>query len=112
MDSLDIVRTMNAEDKKVTKAIELVQTDIAAAIDVIYDAFSRDGHLLYFGAGTSGRLGVLDASECPPTFGVEPTMVRGYIAGGDVALRTAVEGAEDSFEDGERDLILACPVGF
>ena len=78
---------------------------ITQAVDIISKAFLQGGSLLYFGAGTSGRLGVLDASECPPTFGVSSEMVRGYIAGGDKALRTAVEGEEDSFEGGEKDLI-------
>ena len=71
-------------------------------MDLIYGCLRRGGRLIYLGAGTSGRLGVLDASECPPTFGVDPAMVQGFIAGGDRALRHAVEGCEDSAEDGER----------
>jgi len=101
----EIVEIINKEDSKVSAAIEKELEKIAQAVDIISEAFLHDGNLLYFGAGTSGRLGVLDASECPPTFGVKPEMVRGYIAGGDKALRTAVEGAEDSFEGGEADLI-------
>ena len=73
---------------------------IAQAVDLIVSAFEQGGRLIYLGAGTSGRLGVLDASECPPTFGVSPKLVQGFIAGGDVALRSAVEGAEDDPEAG------------
>lgn len=105
--SLEIVTLINNEDKKITHAIENELPKIAQAVDIITDRLTQNGHLLYFGAGTSGRLGVLDASECPPTFGVSPELVRGYIAGGDTALRKAVEGAEDIFEDGEFDLITS-----
>ena len=101
----EIVNIINKEDFKVAEAVEKELGKITQAVDLISEAFLRGGNLLYFGAGTSGRLGVLDASECPPTFGVSSEMVRGYIAGGDTALRTAVEGAEDSFEGGEKDLI-------
>jgi len=101
----EIVNIINKEDFKVAAAVEKELEKIAQAVDMISEAFLQGGSLLYFGAGTSGRLGVLDASECPPTFGVSSEMVRGYIAGGDEALRTAVEGAEDSFEGGENDLI-------
>ena len=100
-----IVEIINKEDFKVAAAVEKELDKIAQAVDLISEAFLSGGSLLYFGAGTSGRLGVLDASECPPTFGVSSEMVRGYIAGGDKALKTAVEGAEDSFEGGESDLI-------
>ena len=96
MTSEEIVALMNGVTKDVTDAIALAQKDIAKAIDAITDRFARGGRLIYMGAGTSGRLGVLDASECPPTFGVPAGMVVGVIAGGDTALRTAVEGAEDS----------------
>ncbi len=101
--SKEIVEIINREDFKIAAAVEKELDKITEAVDMISQAFLNGGNLLYFGAGTSGRLGVLDASECPPTFGVSPDMVRGYIAGGDLALRTALEGAEDSFEDGEKD---------
>lgn len=102
---LDIVTLINNEDKLVASAIEMQLEQIAEAIELIATKFKKSGSLLYFGAGTSGRLGVLDASECPPTFGVDHDMVRGYIAGGDSALRKAIEGAEDNFAQGELDLI-------
>lgn len=105
--SYEIVELINDEDKKVAMAVEKELENIAKAVDLIVESFNSGGSLLYFGAGTSGRLGVLDASECPPTYGVEASMVRGYIAGGDIALRTAVEGAEDSFEKGEMDLLTS-----
>jgi len=101
----EIVEIINNEDKKVAVAVENELDNIAQAVDIIAEAFLKGGNLLYFGAGTSGRLGILDASECPPTFGVAADMVRGYIAGGDVAIKKSVEGAEDSFEGGENDLI-------
>jgi len=101
----EIVNIINNEDFKVAEAIKKELDKIAQAVDMISEAFLQGGSLLYFGAGTSGRLGILDASECPPTFGVSSEMVRGYIAGGDKALRTAVEGAEDSLDGGEHDLI-------
>lgn len=103
--TLKLVELINNEDKYVAKAVGKEKKKIAAAIDVIAEKFLQGGRLLYFGAGTSGRLGVLDASECPPTFGVEPLMVQGFIAGGDNALRTAVEGAEDSSENGAQDFL-------
>ena len=92
---IDLVRLMNGEDRRVAEAIELVLPEIARAVDLISAAFRAGGRLIYTGAGTSGRLGVLDASECPPTFGVDEAMVVGIIAGGDHALRHAMEGAED-----------------
>ncbi|MCQ2957672.1 MAG: N-acetylmuramic acid 6-phosphate etherase [Candidatus Gastranaerophilales bacterium] len=101
--TLEMVEMINNEDKKVAAAIELEKENIAKAIDLISSKILSDGHLLYFGAGTSGRLGVLDASECPPTFGVSQDIVRGYIAGGDIALRNAIEGAEDNYEQGKID---------
>jgi len=103
--TIEILRIMNEEDKKVAIAVQKELRNIAKAIDLITESFLNGGSLLYFGAGTSGRLGVLDASECPPTFGVPPEMVRGFIAGGDTALRNAIEGAEDSFEAGKQDFI-------
>ncbi len=105
--TIKLVEMINNEDKFVAKAVEKEKKKIAAAIDLISEKFLQGGRLLYFGAGTSGRLGVLDASECPPTFGVEPTMVQGFIAGGDTALRNAIEGAEDSAENAINDLITA-----
>lgn len=101
--TLEIVKKINDEDKQVALAVEEASSQIAEAVDVISKQFLRGGRLFYFGAGTSGRLGVLDASECPPTFSVEPEMVQGIIAGGDIALRTAVEGAEDDFDAGMMD---------
>ena len=101
--TIDMVRMMNEEDKIVAKAVEYESENIAKAIDTVARQFLLGGHLIYFGAGTSGRLGVLDASECPPTFSVEPDMVQGVIAGGYNALRFAVEGAEDNFEAGFED---------
>ncbi|MEI7473726.1 MAG: N-acetylmuramic acid 6-phosphate etherase [bacterium] len=103
--SLEIVKLINNEDLTIAKSVEKELPTIAAAIDIISENFLKNGSLLYFGAGTSGRLGVLDASECPPTFGVAKEMVRGYIAGGETALRNAVEGAEDSEQGGIKDLI-------
>jgi len=103
--SLEIVEMINNEDKKVALAVEEQKDNLAKAVDLIAQKILSGGHLLYFGAGTSGRLGVLDASECPPTFGVSPDLVRGYIAGGDNALRNAIEGAEDNYAQGKMDLI-------
>lgn len=103
LSTIDMVRKMNEEDKLVALAVEDATPEIAQAIDLIAKQFLKGGKLFYFGAGTSGRLGILDASECPPTFSTEPTMVQGIIAGGDSAIRTAVEGAEDNFEQGKKD---------
>ena len=96
LSALEIVQLMNDEDKQVPLAIEKCLPQIAQAVECIVAAFQQGGRLVYIGAGTSGRLGVLDASECPPTFGVSPEMVRGIIAGGERALRYPIEGAEDS----------------
>ena len=103
LSTIDIVRKINEEDQIVARAVEDESTNIASAIDIIAKQFLVGGKLYYFGAGTSGRLGVLDASECPPTFGANPSMVQGIIAGGDTALRLAVEGAEDNFDLGKED---------
>ena len=103
-DTAEILRLMNEEDKKVAPAVEQVLPQVEKAVDVIYAHMRCGGRLIYCGCGTSGRLGVLDASECPPTFGVEPGLVRGVIAGGPDALTNAAEGAEDHFEDGAKDL--------
>ena len=104
MDALGIVRVMNQEDRKVALAVGNVLPEIASLIEDIVASFKRGGRLIYIGAGTSGRLGVLDASECPPTFGTPPEMVQGLIAGGKEALTRSIENAEDREEDGVRDL--------
>lgn len=103
LSTIDMVRKMNEEDLIVAKVVGDEAANIASAIDIIAKAFLKGGRLFYFGAGTSGRLGVLDASECPPTFSVDPQMVQGIIAGGQKALISAVEGAEDSFAAGKDD---------
>lgn len=104
MSTLQAVTVMNEEDKTVAYAVEKALLQIAQAVDLAVDAFERGGRLIYVGAGTSGRLGVLDASECPPTYGVPYDMVVGVIAGGKNAVFEAAEGAEDSGEAGVRDL--------
>lgn len=101
--TIEMVKKMNDEDKIVALAVEEEVENIAAAIDLIAKQFLKGGKLFYFGAGTSGRLGILDASECPPTFSVEPDMVQGIIAGEDTAFKNAVEGAEDDFDAGVED---------
>jgi N-acetylmuramic acid 6-phosphate etherase len=103
-DSLEILKIINAEDRTVPEAVAKVLLPIAALVDDIVAAFHGGGRLVYIGAGTSGRLGVLDASECPPTYGTSPDMVRGLIAGGDAALRRSIEGAEDDATAGVREL--------
>ena len=105
MNTLDMARTINLEDTVVTTAVETALPDIARLIDGICERLQNGGSLYYIGAGTSGRLGVLDASECPPTYGVSPLLVQGIIAGGDSALRNSSESAEDSPENGKQDLI-------
>lgn len=102
--SLEMVKLMNSEDKLVPMAIEKELPKIAESIDIIADRLSKGGRLLYLGAGTSGRLGILDASECPPTYGVSEELIQGIIAGGHDAIFRAKEGAEDSKELGELDL--------
>ena len=104
MSSLDIVRLMNDEDHRVPEAVGKVLPEVAQAVDAIVAAFGKGGRLIYVGAGTSGRLGVLDASECPPTFGVPYDMVLGLMAGGREALFKAKEGAEDDVAAGAGDL--------
>lgn len=104
LSSLELVTLMNNEDQQVALAVQSQLPYIALAVDAIVKAFRHGGRLIYQGAGTSGRLGVLDASECPPTFGVKPTQVIGIIAGGDTAIRQAVENAEDNERAGEADL--------
>ncbi|MFJ3883560.1 N-acetylmuramic acid 6-phosphate etherase [Streptomyces sp. NPDC090077] len=102
--TLDIVRLMNAEDTTVPAAVAAQLEPIAAAVDAIAERMARGGRLVYAGAGTAGRLGVLDASECPPTFNTDPAQVVGLIAGGPGAMVRAVEGAEDSRELAAEDL--------
>jgi N-acetylmuramic acid 6-phosphate etherase len=100
----EMLRVIHAEDRKVADAVERELPSIARAVDAIAAAFERGGRLFYIGAGTSGRLGVLDASECPPTFGVAPDLVQGIIAGGEAALSRATETTEDDPAIGARDL--------
>ena len=104
LSTLDMIKLINQEDHKVAKAVGLVAEQIAQAVDVIADRLSKGGRLIYCGAGTSGRLGILDAVECPPTYSTEPEMVQGLIAGGHPAIFKAVEGAEDSKELGVEDM--------
>ena len=99
----EILRIINREDQQVPLAVERAIPEITVAVDEIVARLKKGGHLFYFGAGTSGRLGVLDASECPPTYGVNPELVQGYIAGGDSALRIPSEGCEDDEEQGRRE---------
>ena len=101
----NMLTMINEEDKKVAFAVEKVKESIAKAVDLTAERLLKGGRLIYMGAGTSGRLGVLDASECPPTFGVDFDLVKGIIAGGNSAVFKAVEGAEDSEELGKKDLI-------
>ncbi len=109
LSALEIVSLMNAEDSKAVAAVRVESARIAQAIECVAERFRGGGRLIYVGAGTSGRLGVLDASECPPTFGVSPEMVVGIIAGGKPALTKAVEGAEDDREQGAADLRAVNP---
>jgi N-acetylmuramic acid 6-phosphate etherase len=104
MSASEIVRLMSSEDRKVAPAVARELPAIARAVDGIVSRMQRGGRLIYVGAGTSGRLGVLDASECPPTFGTSPNLVRALIAGGNKAVTQPVEGAEDSKENARRDL--------
>lgn len=104
LDTLELVQLINREDAKVSVAVAEQASQIAMAIDLIAASLGSGGRLIYVGAGTSGRLGVLDAAECPPTFSADPGQVIGLIAGGSGALQHAVEGAEDSSSDGADDL--------
>ena len=103
----EILKIINDEDKTVPYAVEKELPYIAQAVELIVKALKSGGRLLYFGAGTSGRLGVVDASECPPTFGTPYGMIEGYIAGGKEAMFRAQEGAEDYEENGAKDILLA-----
>jgi len=105
--TLEILKIINDEDKTVPLAVEKELKYIAQAVDLIVDAIKRGGRLLYFGAGTSGRLGVVDASECPPTFGTPFGLIEGFIAGGKEAMFRAQEGAEDYEENGAKDIIAS-----
>jgi N-acetylmuramic acid 6-phosphate etherase len=107
LSTLEMIALINQEDAAVATAVESQLPAIARSVDAIAERFTRGGRLFYIGAGTSGRLGVLDASECPPTFSVSPTLVQGLIAGGDAALRKSSEHSEDSAEEGARDLAAA-----
>ncbi|MGR5228078.1 N-acetylmuramic acid 6-phosphate etherase [Photobacterium damselae] len=104
LSTLDMVTVINQEDQKVALAVEKTLPEVALAVDAITDAFMVGGRLIYMGAGTSGRLGILDASECPPTYGSNPNQVVGLIAGGHKAILKAVENAEDNQELAEQDL--------
>jgi N-acetylmuramic acid 6-phosphate etherase len=121
MSPAEALAAMHAEDREALGAVERCAPRVAAAIDRVVESFRRGGRLIYVGAGTSGRLGVLDASEQPPTFGVPPTMVQGIIAGGRAALTRSIEGAEDHAEEGaaaiderevdERDTVFGITTG-
>jgi N-acetylmuramic acid 6-phosphate etherase len=102
--SLEILSIINREDKKVPLAVEKILPEIAALVDDVVESFRKGGRLFYIGAGTSGRLGILDASECPPTYGVSPEMVQGLIAGGREALTNSIESAEDRAGEGVKEL--------
>lgn len=104
MSTFDLLANMNFEDQKVALAVNEQLSSIEAFVDACYSRMKDGGRLFYIGAGTSGRLGVVDASECPPTFGIDHGIVVGIIAGGDVAIRKAVEFAEDDVEQGWKDL--------
>jgi len=103
--TMELLRVINREDARIAGAVEAALPSIAQALDLIAERLAAGGRLFYTGAGTSGRLGVLDASECPPTYNVPPTLITGFIAGGDGALRKSVEGSEDSPEQGAGDLV-------
>lgn len=102
--TLEVVRLMNEEDARVAEAVRLVLPEVARAVDAVAERLARGGRLFYVGTGTSGRMGVLDAAECPPTFGVSPELVQGIIAGGYEACHRAVEASEDDREAGARDV--------
>ena len=105
MSTADMMRVMQEENKRAAESLDAVLTNIGCAVDEISARMKKGGRLFYLGCGTSGRLGVLDASECPPTFGVSKDLVVGIIAGGDHALRNAIEGAEDNPEMGSADIL-------
>ena len=105
MTSIELLRNINREDQTVPLAVEKEIAAIEAFVEACYERMNKGGRLFYMGAGTSGRLGIVDASECPPTFGIEHGIVVGIIAGGDTAIRRAVEFAEDDREQGWKDLL-------
>src|SRR5215216_1118750 len=105
LSALEIVRVINDEDHRIAPAVASQLEQIAQAVEMAEDTFRRKGRLIYVGAGTSGRLGVLDASEMPPTYGTDPKMVQGIIAGGHKALTRSQEGAEDRLESAVEDLV-------
>ena len=105
MDVGEILQTINNEDEKVAMVVKEAIPQIQLFVESLVDSFRKGGRLIYVGAGTSGRLGVLDASECPPTYRTHPEMVQGIIAGGDIALKNSVEGAEDSPENGANSIM-------
>ena len=105
MSTLELLTNINNEDKTVPLAIEKAMLQVAALADAVYAKMNNGGRLFYIGAGTSGRLGIVDASECPPTYGIEHGRVIGIIAGGDVAIRKAVEFAEDDVDGAWQDLL-------
>lgn len=105
LDTLSMMRVMNDEDQKTALAVKAILPDIARAVDVIAPRLKTGGRLFYMGSGTSGRLGILDAVECPPTYSTDPDLVQGLIAGGKEAIFRAREGAEDSLEKGADDII-------
>ena len=107
LNTVELVTKIQAEDSQVIAAVQKAIPQIAQAVDLIVESLKEGGRLVYFGAGTSGRLGILDASECPPTFGVGLDLISGYIAGGRTAVFQTVEGAEDHEELGEQDVIAA-----
>jgi N-acetylmuramic acid 6-phosphate etherase len=104
LSTIDVLKLINAQDKLVIIAVEIELPYVEKGVDLIVQAFREGGRLLYFGAGTSGRIGVVDAAECPPTFGSDPKMVQGFIAGGNEAMFRAQEGAEDSIEQAIKDI--------
>ncbi len=108
MTTREILEAMNREDRKVPEVVAAAIPEIEVLVEHIVSALQKGGRLLYIGAGTSGRLGVLDASECPPTFGTDPTLVQGFIAGGYESLRKAAEGAEDNPDGAIHDFELCC----
>ncbi len=102
--TIEMLQMINDEDKKVALAVEKEIVNIANAVDIIVEKLQKGGRLIYIGAGTSGRIGILDASECPPTYGTDPELVQAFIAGGEKAIVKSIEGAEDDPELGVNDL--------
>ncbi len=111
LDTLSLVSTVQSEDFKVAQAVNESLKEISLAVDICANKLKSGGHMIYFGAGTSGRMGILDAAECPPTFGVDDVMVQAFLAGGKEAMFKAVEAAEDSLELGIKDVIQANVTG-